>query len=76
MPTSLKEGRGKERRQGGDSGQLAWLDAKCVFASWALGGTCRWWQWQLYHHTGDKAYFKSQYIKFATLSYKIEINNG
>ena len=50
---------------GGDGGQLAWLDVKCVFTSWALGGTCGWWeeQWQLYCHTGDKGYFKSQYIE-------------
>ena len=32
MPTSLKEGRGKEC-QGGDGGQHAWLDAKCIFTS-------------------------------------------
>ena len=77
MPTSLKEGRGKECHQGGDSGQLAWLDAKCVFTSWALDGTCGWWeeQWQLYHHMGDKGYFKSQYIElvitFLILNQKI-----
>ena len=32
MPTSLKEGRGKEC-QGGDGGQHAWLDTKCIFTS-------------------------------------------
>jgi len=67
MPTSLEEGRGKECRRGGDGGRLAWLDAKCVFASCALGGTCGWWEeqwhWQLYRHTSDKGYPKSQYIK-------------
>jgi hypothetical protein len=58
MPTSLKEGRGKKRGRGGDGGQFAGLDTKCVFASEALGGTCGWWeeQWQLYRHTGDKGY--------------------
>ena len=33
VPTSLKEGRGKECR-GGDGGQHAWLDVKCIFASY------------------------------------------
>jgi len=42
MPTSLKEGRGKEQCRGGGGGQLACLDAECIFASGALGGTCRW----------------------------------
>ena len=32
VPTSLKEGRGKEC-QGGDGGQHAWLDTKCIFTS-------------------------------------------
>jgi len=42
MPTSLKEGRGKEYCRGGGR----WEE-----------------QWQLYRHTGDKGYFKSQYIE-------------
>jgi len=75
MPTSLKEGRGKEW----DLNLLGLMQSAyspVVGPGWNLqvvGGTMA--SFQLYRHTGDKGYFKSQYIElvitFSILNQKL-----